>query len=132
MFLVQFDPDLLKKRYQLLHDAAEKLDKAHMIRYVQGTKPATFHATDLGRIATSTILQLRWFPVCIYVCVCMCACVRACMRACVRAIVHTCVSILVCVLVCVCMCVYICAFAHACVWCVHVCTIACMCVSPGV
>ena len=50
LFLLQEDPQLEKHRRDLVVSAARTLDKAHMVRYEEGT--GYLHPTDLGRSAS--------------------------------------------------------------------------------
>ena len=47
---MQSDPQLENYRIKLIVDAARKLDKARMVRFVEHT--GALHATDLGRTAS--------------------------------------------------------------------------------
>ncbi|XP_076287780.1 activating signal cointegrator 1 complex subunit obelus [Lasioglossum baleicum] len=53
--VIQEDPNLERKRKELINTAAQSLDKAKMIRYNVNT--GDFNATDLGRIASHYYLK---------------------------------------------------------------------------
>lgn len=62
---LQSDPQLEKYRMKLVVNAAQKLDKAKMIRFVEHT--GALHATDLGRTASHFYINYTSIEVCTYV-----------------------------------------------------------------